>query len=687
MFATKPRETQQEVSYPQRLLTFAAALAFFDALFYAIAELGLRLAGPSLPAMAVVGRYLAPHTESAEAQVVVEALRHHEVYLQSQLQAAQAILLAAHDQYVFWLWKACLVGVCGFGTLLFLLQNLAEWWQGRNLPRRCESRMGIRYNGVFVPCPLPAVQLAAQSYCPTRLERWAVALRLAAPRSRPTWAASFQPMSRLAVAVLERYLAYPSWPADVSEPQGTPSRHHGDASLGEHVMAVRQRALELAQRVAWPPALVEQVALAHDLGKLVTFQREADRWIRVLRHHDRMSSQLLTALPEWQALPADEREDLRIAVRFHHAPTRVPLDASQRALSLLAILAQAHKQTARWEVDRAAGAGSGGLPQKIALSVEPTPPASSVRVSPATVPTAAPATPLPGPAPATPAPVVPSAAPPPCPATAVPAGLCVEATPGTPAAESASSTAPTPPEAPAVTPPPSAAPATAPEIAAATRQMVPVQPELVDRLAQALVTALPQLEVNALSMFAGLTIPDTDLIMLLDTRLRHWLCGQLTVQECGRLQINAQEVSNATGAKVPVPHASASNVAAAFRKLGWLVEEYNGQCGTLWQVDVGRRVWLACWLVRRSRLPVEVLERWPSRPKFTPKPSQPSWIDPWSPIPPAATAASHGAGPQQYPGPSQPTGDPAEPHGDREGCDPITEDGRGAPPLQDRHDG
>jgi hypothetical protein len=120
--------------------------------------------------------------------------------------------------------------------------------------------------------------------------------------------------------------------------------------------------------------------------------------------------------------------------------------------------------------------------------------------------------------------------------------------------------------------------------------MVPVQPELVDRLTQALVAALPQLEVNALSMFAGLTIPDTDLVMLLDTRLRHWFCGQLTAQECGRLQISAQEINNATGAKIPVPHASGSNLAAAFRKLGWLVEEHHGQRGTLWQVDVGRRV-------------------------------------------------------------------------------------------------
>ena len=686
MFATKLTDIQQEVSHTQLLLRVASAFAFFAALFYAVAEIGLLIVDPSLRAMTELGCYLAPHTDSAEAQVVVDALRNNEVYLQSQMLAAQEILLAAHDQYVFWLWKACLVGVWGVGALLYLVQNLGEWWQGRGLPRRCESRMGIRYEGVFVPCPLPAAQLAALPYYPTRFERWATALRLAAPRSRPTWATTVQPMSRLAVTLLERYLAYPSWPADVPETHGNPSRHHGDASLGEHVAAVRKRALELAQRAALPPALVEQVALAHDLGKLVTFQSEADHWIRVLRHHDRMSSQILTALPEWQALPADEREDLRIAVRFHHAPTAIPLDASQRALSLLSILAQAHKQTALWETDAAGRAGSRGQAQ-IVMPTVPTPPLSGAQVPAAAVPTAAPTTSRSESAPVAPAPIAPSVAVPHATAAAPHSVPCLVVPPAALAAEPATPAAPAPPEAPAVASPPAVAPATTPEAATEARKVVPVQPELVDRLAQALLAALPQLEVNAISMFAGLTIPDTDLVMLLDTRLRHWLCGQLTVQECGQLQISAQEINNTTGSKVLVPHASASNVAAAFRKLGWLVEEHNGQRGTLWHVDVGRRVWLACWLVRGSRLPIEVRKRWPSRPKFTPKPSKPSWIDPWGPIPAAATAASPAAGPQENPGPIQPEGDAAGPAGDRETCDPITEDGREAPPRQDGHNG
>ncbi|MFA5027878.1 MAG: hypothetical protein WC713_08355 [Candidatus Methylomirabilota bacterium] len=688
MFATKPTELQPEVSEARHLLTLAVALAFFDALFYAIAELGLRLAGPSLRAMTVVGRFLAPHTDSIEAQVVVEALDRHEVYLQSQLQAAQAILLAAHDQYVFWLWKACVVGVCGFGALLFLVWNLSEWWQSRSLTGRSESRMGIRYEGLFVPCPLPAVQLTAQPYFPTLLERWTVALHLGAPPSRPPWAASLQPMSQLALAVLERYLAYPAWPADVPAADGMPSRHHGTATLGEHVAAVRARALELAQGEALSLALVEQVALAHDLGKLVTFQREADRWIRVLRHHDRMSSQILTALPEWQALPADDREDLRIAVRFHHASTKVPLDASQRALSLLAILARAHKQTARWEMDRAEGAGRSERAQQIAVLVERTPPASRAQVPAAAVPTAAPATPVPRPMLIVPSvPVIPSAAVSPCPAAAMHSVPCLDVILGVPAAELATPATPAPPETPAVAPPSSIPPATTPEAVAERSKVVPVQPELVDPLAQALVAALPHLEINALSMFAGLTIPDMDLVMLLDTRLRHRLCGQLTAQECGRLQLSAQELNSGTGAKIPVPHPSASNVAAAFRRLGWLVEEHDGQRGTLWQVDVGRRVWLACWLIRRSRLPVDVLERWPSRPKFPPKPSAPSWIDPWGPVLTATTSAIPDAGPQQSPVPIQPETHSAGPAGDRDACKPIARDGRGELPHQDGHDG
>ena len=678
MFATKLTDIQQEVSHTQLLLRFASAFAFFAALFYAIAEIGLLIVDPSLRAMTELGCYLAPHTDSAEAQVVVDALRNNEVYLQSQMLAAQEILLAAHDQYVFWLWKACLVGVWGFGALLYLFQNLVEWWQGRGLPRRCDSRMGIRYEGVFVPCPLPAAQLAALPYYPTRFDRWATALRLAAPRSRPTWATTVQPMSRLAVTLLERYLAYPSWPADVPETHGNPSRHHGNASLGEHVAAVRERALELAPARGLAPGTGGAGRLGSrpgQAGDLPVRGRPLDPRAAPPRSDEQPDphgpSRVAGAARRRAGRPPDRgpvpscpdggppgREPAGAVPPVDPRPGAQTDGALGDGRSGKGWVAWAGPDRNAHGADATAiGSAGAGRRRPDRGSRHPTLRACTGRAG-----------------------------------SGRPLGRCASrygrgaalgplprGDPGGPRRA--------PAEAPAVAPPPAVAPATTPEAATEARKVVPVQPELVDRLAQALLAALPQLEVNAISMFAGLTIPDTDLVMLLDTRLRHWLCGQLTVQECGQLQISAQEINNTSGSKVLVPHASASNVAAAFRKLGWLVEEHNGQRGTLWHVDVGRRVWLACWLVRGSRLPIEVRKRWPSRPKFTPKPSKPSWIDPWGPIPAAASAASPDAGPQENPGPIQPEGDAAGPAGDREACDPITEDGREAPPRQDGHNG
>ena len=77
MFATKLTDIQQEVSHTQLLLRVASAFAFFAALFYVIAEIGLLIVDPSLRAMTELGCYLAPHTDSAEAQVVVDALRNN----------------------------------------------------------------------------------------------------------------------------------------------------------------------------------------------------------------------------------------------------------------------------------------------------------------------------------------------------------------------------------------------------------------------------------------------------------------------------------------------------------------------------------------------------------------------------------------------------------------------------------
>jgi hypothetical protein len=157
--------------------------------------------------------------------------------------------------------------------------------------------------------------------------------------------------------------------------------------------------------------------------------------------------------------------------------------------------------------------------------------------------------------------------------------------------------------------------------------------------------ALPHLRINHLSMFSGLTIPDADLLMLLAHNLRHVLAGQLTAEDCRRLDITAVEAKTpGGGAKPPIPHASDPTVAAALRQLGWLVERHGDAVGTLWEVEVGRRVWLACWLLRLSALPAAATAAWSTPARFTPKPGRPSWLDAASPLARATGRAAAAGG-------------------------------------------
>lgn len=578
MFAAKPHDPSRPAASGWLLLSFGAALAFVDVLFYAVAELGIRVIGPNLRATAHVARYLAAHTTDPDAQAVIALLRTREVYLQSQLLAAKDILLIAHDQYVRSLWLD--MGFWFFAWLLALsaVQQVREWSRERRAPQAIASPMGILYNGAFVPCPLPLPVLARLPRVPSRRERLTTCLHLRPPHPRPAVAASLALQSPLATALLEHYLACPAWPAEVVDPANADPGPacHGEALLLDHVCAVSTRALDQASTHHIPPALAEQAALGHDLGKLATFQYEDGRWVRLFRHHDRMSAMLLARIPEWQQLSPEDREDLRLAVRFHHAPGNLPPDARPRARALLQVLTLSdHAVSTREHV-------------------------------------ACP------PAPAAPAP----------PASSPPAD-------GPPAPTPVATSAPAPP-------PLSPVPAQPPS------EPLPPQPDpdRCARMAQALKAILPVLRINAPTMFTGLTMPEASILMLLDPALRTALAPRLSPEDRAALQLEAAESDPPpSNSRPPIPHDSSPTLAAAFRQLGYLIESLAGTHGTLWQVKVGRRTWLACWLLRLEALPPDLVTKWLTTVPHTPKPLQPSWLDPRAavdspPIPPGLGEAT-----------------------------------------------
>lgn len=615
MYASKPTDAKTPESTGRLLLIIGTALALVDGLLYVVGQLGTRYIQPKLHALRIFARSFAPHTQDPTAQVVIEALRHREIYLYGQLIAARDVLTAAHDQYVWLLWRSCVIGFGVWCVALLIFRLLETWDQAAEASRPCRSPMGIKHEDRFIPCPLPMPTLARVSLVPTRLQRWAMTLGLRPIPSVLTQVMGLPLWSPLARAVLEHYLAVPTCPAEIAKPDASgPSHRHGIATLLEHVLSVRSQALSVAEHFNLPVPLVEQVALAHDLGKLATFQKEDGHWIRAIRHHDRMSGLLLTTIPEWQALPPEDREEIRLAVRFHHAPDSLPSTASGRTKALVALIARVHKATSRQEAD-AAGLSQPPVPSAAATVL--TPPSPSAFPSP-------PASP-PGPAGAPEEPPV-DTSPSPAPLPPGDPESSAGAT-GPPASESG-------PAAPATTDQPirEANPAS---------PLLPVDRALQEPLTRALLAALPHLRINITQDFTGLTIPEAGLLVLLDPPLRGTLAERLTPEEGSRLQISAIEAqANRSGSKMPVPHAADANLAAAFRRLGWLVERYKGRTGTLWRVTVGRRTWLACWLLDLAALPREAIAGWAATPKYPASPTEPSWLDPYHPVSPQDAATT-----------------------------------------------
>ena len=93
MYASKPTDAKTPESTGRLLLIIGTALALVDGLLYVVGQLGTRYIQPKLHALRIFARSFAPHTQDPTAQVVIEALRHREIYLYGQLIAARDVLL------------------------------------------------------------------------------------------------------------------------------------------------------------------------------------------------------------------------------------------------------------------------------------------------------------------------------------------------------------------------------------------------------------------------------------------------------------------------------------------------------------------------------------------------------------------------------------------------------------------
>lgn len=98
-------------------------------------------------------------------------------------------------------------------------------------------------------------------------------------------------------------------------------------------------------------------AFSHDVGKLLTFQQGSDgTWIRK-GLHSRESARILVTLPAFEQLPELHRDALLLAIKYDHAPSKMPSlrgssEPSRLALRIINALGQADRTATADEKER-----------------------------------------------------------------------------------------------------------------------------------------------------------------------------------------------------------------------------------------------------------------------------------------------------------------------------------------------
>ena len=123
--------------------------------------------------------------------------------------------------------------------------------------------------------------------------------------------------------ILACFAASPDHPASLADHLNVPG------GLIEHTARTIEIMATLAQgRPEDERRLCLLMALAHDLGKLLAYEKDKGGWIDRRLPHDRISGLMIASLPGFYAelLPA-HREALLCALRYYHNPEEIPTSA------------------------------------------------------------------------------------------------------------------------------------------------------------------------------------------------------------------------------------------------------------------------------------------------------------------------------------------------------------------------
>lgn len=128
---------------------------------------------------------------------------------------------------------------------------------------------------------------------------------------------------------------------------------HGVGLLAHTLNVVSQAAAKCTSEFRMP--LI--AALAHDVGKLVTFVPDGEGGWKRKGLHSRESARILATLPGYRALPELHQDALLLAVKYDHNPNKMPQlrgnsESRLLALRVISALSQADRAATAEEKDR-----------------------------------------------------------------------------------------------------------------------------------------------------------------------------------------------------------------------------------------------------------------------------------------------------------------------------------------------
>lgn len=128
---------------------------------------------------------------------------------------------------------------------------------------------------------------------------------------------------------------------------------HGVGLLEHTLNVVAEAAVKCTAEFRLPIV----AALAHDIGKLITFKPDGKGGWQRKGLHSRESARILATLPGYQELPPLHQTALLLAVKYDHAPSKMPELAGNREASTLALriinaLSQSDKSATAAEKER-----------------------------------------------------------------------------------------------------------------------------------------------------------------------------------------------------------------------------------------------------------------------------------------------------------------------------------------------